>query len=63
MKRYVGAVVVAALCGAACWFFGLDLVPSIVVGLVVYALLGLFSDAAVRLLERKVLVWRRTLAQ
>jgi sulfonate transport system permease protein len=33
------------------------------VGLVVYALLGVASDAAVRLLERKVLTWRRTLAK
>jgi sulfonate transport system permease protein len=33
----------------------------IVVGLVVYALLGLTADGAVRLLERKVLAWRRTL--
>jgi sulfonate transport system permease protein len=33
----------------------------IVVGLVVYALLGLTADSAVRLLERKVLAWRRTL--
>jgi sulfonate transport system permease protein len=33
------------------------------VGLVVYALLGLTSDAAVRLLEKKALSWRRTLAQ
>jgi len=33
------------------------------VGLVVYALLGLTSDAAVRLLEKKTLSWRRTLAQ
>jgi sulfonate transport system permease protein len=33
----------------------------IVVGLVVYALLGLTADGAVRLLERKVLTWRRTL--
>ena len=33
------------------------------VGLVVYALLGLSSDAAVRLLERRVLSWRRTLAR
>jgi sulfonate transport system permease protein len=33
------------------------------VGLVVYALLGLLSDAAVRLLERRVLSWRRTLAR
>ena len=33
------------------------------VGLVVYALLGLASDAAVRLLEKNTLSWRRTLAQ
>ena len=33
------------------------------VGLVVYAALGLSSDAAVRLLERRALVWRRTLAR
>jgi len=33
------------------------------VGLVVYALLGLSSDAAVRLLEKRALVWRRTLSQ
>ena len=33
------------------------------VGLVVYAFLGLTSDAAVRLLEKKTLSWRRTLAQ
>lgn len=35
----------------------------IVVGLVVYALLGLASDAAVRLVEARVLVWRRTFAR
>ena len=35
----------------------------IVVGLVVYALLGLGSDAAVRLLETRLLGWRRTVAQ
>lgn len=34
----------------------------ILVGLVVYAVLGLTSDAAVRLLERSLLSWRRTLA-
>ncbi|SEH03374.1 sulfonate transport system permease protein [Nonomuraea solani] len=34
----------------------------ILVGLVLYGLLGLFSDAAVRLVERKALSWRRTLA-
>jgi sulfonate transport system permease protein len=32
----------------------------IVVGLVVYAVLGLSTDAAVRLLERRALAWRRT---
>ena len=35
----------------------------ILVGLIVYGLLGLGSDAAVRLLERSLLTWRRTLAQ
>jgi ABC-type nitrate/sulfonate/bicarbonate transport system permease component len=30
---------------------------------VVYALLGLVSDAAVRLAETRVLTWRRTLGQ
>jgi sulfonate transport system permease protein len=34
----------------------------IVVGLVVYSLLGLSTDALVRLLERRVLVWRATFA-
>ncbi|MFF1907221.1 ABC transporter permease [Kitasatospora sp. NPDC058218] len=34
----------------------------IVVGLVVYGLLGLLSDTLVRLLERRALAWRRTLA-
>lgn len=34
----------------------------IVVGLVVYALLGVTADSAVRLIERKSLSWRRTLA-
>jgi sulfonate transport system permease protein len=34
----------------------------IIVGLVVYAGLGLASDAVVRLLERRLLSWRRTLA-
>ena len=33
----------------------------IVVGLVVYAALGLLADTAVRIVERKVLTWRRTL--
>jgi len=34
----------------------------ILVGLVVYALLGLASDSAVRLLEARTLAWRRTFA-
>ncbi|WP_078876426.1 ABC transporter permease [Streptomyces sp. 150FB] len=34
----------------------------IVVGLVVYGLLGLLSDALVRFVERRTLSWRRTLA-
>ncbi|AFR28274.1 ABC transporter permease [Arthrobacter sp. Rue61a] len=34
----------------------------IVLGLAVYGVLGLVSDAAVRLLERKALSWQRTLA-
>jgi sulfonate transport system permease protein len=34
----------------------------IVVGLVVYALIGVLADSAVRLIERKALSWRRTLA-
>lgn len=34
----------------------------IVVGLVVYALLGVTADAGVRFIERKALSWRRTLA-
>jgi len=33
----------------------------IVVGLVVYALLGLTADGAVRVIERRALAWRRTL--
>lgn len=33
------------------------------VGLVVYALLGFFSDGVVRILERRALGWRRTLAR
>jgi hypothetical protein len=38
MRRYVGVVIVALLVGAGCWFFGLDVVPSIVVALVVAGL-------------------------
>jgi sulfonate transport system permease protein len=34
----------------------------IIVGLVVYGILGLLSDAAVRLIQRRALTWRRTLA-
>ncbi|MEV4576684.1 ABC transporter permease [Nonomuraea jabiensis] len=34
----------------------------ILVGIVLYGLLGLFSDAGVRLVERRTLSWRRTLA-
>jgi len=32
-------------------------------GLVVYALLGLISDAVVRLAERRALAWRRSFAR
>lgn len=35
----------------------------IIAGIVVYAVLGLASDAAVRLFERRALSWRRTLSQ
>jgi sulfonate transport system permease protein len=35
----------------------------ILVGLVIYAVLGLFSDLAVRALERRLLGWRRTLGR
>jgi sulfonate transport system permease protein len=34
----------------------------ILVGLVVYGIFGLISDSAVRLIERRVLSWRRTLS-
>lgn len=34
----------------------------IIVGLVLYGLLGLLSDGAVRLVQRRMLTWRRTLA-
>jgi len=34
----------------------------IIVGLVVYGALGLISDAVVRLIQRRALSWRRTLA-
>ena len=34
----------------------------VALGLVVYAILGLVADGSVRLIERKALSWRRTLA-
>jgi sulfonate transport system permease protein len=34
----------------------------IIVGLVLYGVLGLLSDGAVRLIQRRALSWRRTLA-
>jgi sulfonate transport system permease protein len=34
----------------------------ILVGLLVYGIFGLTGDTAVRLLERRLLVWRRVLA-
>ncbi|MFI6048292.1 ABC transporter permease [Nocardia sp. NPDC051321] len=37
-------------------------IDVIVVGLVIYGLLGLFGDLAVRAVERKALSWRQTLA-
>ncbi|WP_280262243.1 ABC transporter permease [Nocardia wallacei] len=37
-------------------------IDVIVVGLVVYGLLGLFGDLAVRVVERRALTWRQTLA-
>ncbi|MGV9616204.1 ABC transporter permease [Nocardia xishanensis] len=37
-------------------------IDVIVVGLVIYGLLGLFGDIAVRALERRALAWRQTLA-
>lgn len=40
---------------------GFNQTDIIVVGLVVYALLGLTSDAIVRLIERRALAWRSTL--
>jgi hypothetical protein len=38
MKRFGGVVAIAILAGAGCWFFGLGLVPAIVVLLVVGSL-------------------------
>jgi sulfonate transport system permease protein len=40
---------------------GLGQTDVIMVGLVVYALLGLVSDTLVRLVERRALTWRSTL--
>ncbi|WP_280256382.1 ABC transporter permease [Nocardia wallacei] len=37
-------------------------IDVIVVGLVIYGLLGLFGDVAVRQVERRALAWRQTLA-
>jgi sulfonate transport system permease protein len=34
----------------------------ILVGLVVYGIFGLISDSTVRIIERRVLSWRRTLS-
>jgi sulfonate transport system permease protein len=34
----------------------------ILVGLLIYGVFGLASDSAVRLVERRVLSWRRTLS-
>jgi hypothetical protein len=39
MRYNVGLSIVAVLVGAGCWFFGLDVIPSIVVALVVAILL------------------------
>ncbi len=40
----------------------MDKFDVIIVGLVLYAILGLSSDIAVRSLEARVLSWRKTLA-
>jgi len=37
MTRYVAPIVIALLAGAGCWFFGLAIVPSLVVVLVLAA--------------------------
>jgi hypothetical protein len=37
MKRFAAPIVIAILAGAGCWFFGLAVVPSLVVVLVVAA--------------------------
>lgn len=45
MKNRVGLCVVSLLAGAGCWFFGLDIVPSIVVAVVVG--IALFAIGAI----------------
>lgn len=69
MSAWLALVVVEQLNATSGIGYMIDLARTyaqtdvIVVGLVVYALLGLGSDAAVRLAERRLLGWRRTLAQ
>jgi hypothetical protein len=43
MNRYVGPIILGVLVGGGSWFFGLDVVPSIVVAMVV-AVLGITLD-------------------
>ena len=38
MKRYIGVGMIAVLAGAGSWFFGLDILPSIIVVFVIAAL-------------------------
>ena len=38
MRRFVGIVVLALVVGAVCWFFGLDVVSSLVIALVIVAI-------------------------
>jgi hypothetical protein len=42
MKQKVGYSIVAVIIGGGCWFFGLDIVPSIIVAAVVAVLLFAF---------------------
>lgn len=37
MNRFVGPIIVGAIAGVGSWFFGLPLIPAIVVGLVIAA--------------------------
>jgi len=39
-----------------------DRTDIMMMGLAIYAILGLLADALVRLLERRLLSWRRTFA-